>query len=159
MRITVAAVGRIKETYLAEGIGAFSKRIAPYARLQVVEIGEEKMPPNPSPAQKQKTLALEGGRLLKQVPSGSYLIALDVAGKPVSSEELAAKLAALGLAGDSRIAFLIGGAFGLSDGVRAAAKERLSFSRMTFTHQMIRLLLLEQIYRAFKINAGEPYHL
>lgn len=159
MRITVAAVGKIKEKYLTEGIGEFSKRIAPYARLQIAEIGEEKMPLNPSPAQKQKTLALEGERLLKKVPPGSYLIALDVAGKPVSSEELAAKLAALGLAGDSHVAFLIGGAFGLSDGVRAAAKERLSFSRMTFTHQMIRLLLLEQIYRAFKINAGEPYHL
>jgi len=116
------------------------------------------MKDNPSEAEKQQTLTQEGQRLLKQVPEGSYLIVLDVYGKELSSEELAAKIDSLGLSGKSNITFLIGGAFGLSSEVRSAADMLLSFSKMTFTHQMVRLLLVEQIYRAFKINRGEKYH-
>ena len=158
MKITIVTAGKLKERYLSQGIGEFLKRLTPFAQMKIVEIHEEKMKENPSEAEKQKTLSLEGERLLRQVPDGSYLIVLDVYGKELSSEELAARMEQLGLQGRSSITFLIGGAFGLSKEVRAAADELLSFSRMTFTHQMVRLLLVEQIYRAFKINRGEKYH-
>ena len=158
MKITIVAAGKLKEKYLSQGIGEFMKRLTPFAQMKILEIHEEKMKDNPSEAEKQKTLSVEGERLLRQVPSGSYLIVLDVYGKELSSEELAARIDQLGLQGRSSITFLIGGAFGLSKEVRAAADELLSFSRMTFTHQMVRLLLVEQIYRAFKINRGEKYH-
>ena len=158
MKITIVAAGKIKEKYLAQGIAEFLKRLTPFAQVKIAEIHEEKMKENPSEAEKQKTLTLEGERLLRQVPAGSYLIVLDVYGKALSSEELSARMDALALAGRSSITFLIGGAFGLSQEVRTAADELLSFSRMTFTHQMVRLLLVEQIYRAFKISRGEKYH-
>ena len=158
MKITIVTAGKLKEKYLSQGIGEFLKRLTPFAQMKIIEIHEEKMKDNPSEAEKQKTLTLEGERLLRQVPAGSYLIVLDVCGKELSSEELAARMDQLGIQGRSSITFLIGGAFGLSGEVRAAADELLSFSRMTFTHQMVRLLLVEQIYRAFKINRGEKYH-
>ncbi|WP_019552034.1 23S rRNA (pseudouridine(1915)-N(3))-methyltransferase RlmH [Propionispira raffinosivorans] len=158
MKINIVAAGKIKEKYLSAGIAEFTKRMTTFANLKIIEIHEEKMPDNPSEAEKKKTLTIEGERLLKQVPEGSYLIVLDVYGKESSSEELAKNIAQLGLKGQSNITFLIGGAFGLSEEVRQAAAEKLSFSRMTFTHQMVRLLLVEQIYRAFKINRGEKYH-
>lgn len=158
MKITIVAAGKIKEKYLTIGIAEFMKRLTPFAKLQIVEISEEKMLDNPSPAEKAKTLAAEGDRLLRQVPQGSYLIVLDVFGKQLSSEELATNIEQLGVKGISNITFLIGGAFGLSPEVRAAADLKLSFSKMTFTHQMVRLLLVEQIYRAFKISRGEKYH-
>ena len=116
------------------------------------------MPEAPSPAEKEQVLQREGARLLRQVPEGSYLFVLDVYGEELASEELAKKISDLALSGHSHLTFLIGGAFGLSQEVRNAADMRLSFSRLTFTHQMIRLLLVEQIYRAFKINRGEKYH-
>lgn len=158
MRISIITAGKIKEKYLTAGIAEFVKRLGPYCRLEVIEVDEERMPENPSDAEKTKALAKEGERLLKAVRDSSYLMVLDVAGKPLSSEELSAKLDKLGLEGQSDLTFIIGGAFGLSDEVRKAAKERLSFSKLTFTHQMIRLLLVEQIYRAFRISRGEPYH-
>ena len=158
MHITIVAVGKIKEKYLTAGIDEFRKRLGPYCRLEMIEIDEERMPNAPSAADKAKALEREGERLLKQVRSVSHLIVLDVAGRQVSSEEFAGKLAGLGVDGQSDVTFVIGGAFGLSPALIAAAKERLSFSKMTFTHQMIRFFLVEQIYRAFKINRGEPYH-
>jgi len=159
MKIQIIGAGKIKEKYLSVGIAEFTKRLTPYCRLQIVEVDEERMPDNPSAAEKEKALAREGERLLKIVRPDSYTIVLDVQGKLCSSEELAANLDRLALTGRSDVNFIIGGAFGLSPAVLAAADERLSFSRMTFTHQMIRLLLVEQIYRAFKISRGEPYHL
>ena len=129
MKITIVCAGKIKEKYLSAGIAEFLKRLKPYAQVEIREIHEEKMPEAPSPAEKEQTLAREGEKLLKLVPEGSYLYVLDVYGKLKSSEE-----------------------------VRARADERISFSPMTFTHQMVRLLLVEQIYRAFKINRGEKYH-
>ena len=158
MKITILAVGKIKEKYLREGIGEFTKRLTPFCRLEIIEIGEEKMPDNPSSAEKLKTIGREGERLLKSLRLNSYPIVLDVNGSQLSSEDLASRLDALGLAGHSDLTFIIGGAFGLAPEVINTAKERLSFSRMTFTHQMIRLLLVEQIYRAFKISRGESYH-
>ena len=158
MKITIVCAGKIKEKYLESGIAEFKKRLTPFTKLEIIEISEEKMKDNPSEAEKQRTLTLEGERLLRQVPEDSYLFVLDVYGKERSSEELAARIDELALAGKSNLTFLIGGAFGLSEEVRQASNERLSFSRMTFTHQMVRLLLVEQIYRAFKINRGEKYH-
>ena len=159
MKISIVAIGKIKEKYLTAGIQEFLKRLAPYCKLDIIELAEERMPENPSAAEKKQALTREGERLLKAVRQSSYLIVLDVAGQALSSEQLAAKFDSLALNGQSDITFVIGGAFGLSAATIAAAKERISFSKMTFTHQMIRLLLVEQVYRAFKISRGEPYHL
>ena len=158
MRITILAAGKIKEKYLTMGIGEYVKRLAPFARVEIREISEERMPERPSPAEKEQVLRREGERLLRLVPEGSVLFVLDVSGREMASEEFAERLAELALAGRSSITFLIGGAFGLSGEVREAADELVSFSRFTFTHQMVRLLLVEQIYRACKINRGEKYH-
>lgn len=158
MKLTIICAGKIKEKYLSAGIAEFMKRLRPFAQVEIREIHEEKMPDEPSAAEKEQVLQKEGEKLLKLVPSGSYLFVLDVYGSEMASEQLAEKIDQLGIQGRSSISFLIGGAFGLSKEVRAAADERLSFSRMTFTHQMVRLLLVEQIYRAFKINRHEKYH-
>lgn len=158
MKIRIVAAGRLKEKYLREGVAEYEKRLAPFASVELLETREEYMPENPSEAQRQQALAKEGERLLRLVPEKSFLIVLDVKGKLLSSEALAKELAALALQGRSDLTFLIGGAFGLSPAVRERADLRISFSPMTFTHQMVRLLLYEQIYRAFKINRGEKYH-
>lgn len=158
MKITILAVGKIKEKYLSAGIAEFVKRLTPFCKLQIVELDEERMPDNPSPAEKVQALTKEGERVLKQVKDGTRLIVLDVAGKLISSEELSANFDRWALAGQSDLTFVIGGAFGLSPDLVKAADERISFSKMTFTHQMIRLLLVEQVYRAFKISRGEKYH-
>ena len=158
MKIRIVAVGKLKEKYLREGVAEYEKRLAPFASVELLETREEYMAENPSEAQRQETLAKEGERLLRLVPEKSFLIVLDVKGKLLSSEVLAKELASLALQGQSDLTFLIGGAFGLSQAVRERADLRISFSPMTFTHQMVRLLLYEQIYRAFKINRGEKYH-
>ena len=158
MKIRIVAVGKLKEKYLREGVAEYEKRLAPFASVELRETREEYMAENPSEAQRQQTLAKEGERLLRLVPEKSFLIVLDVKGKLLSSEALAKELASLALQGQSDLTFLIGGAFGLSQTVRECADLRISFSPMTFTHQMVRLLLYEQIYRAFKINRGEKYH-
>lgn len=158
MKITIISAGKLKENYLRDGIAEFSKRLRPFTQLCMIEINEEKMPEEPSEAEKQKILDAEGKRLLKQVPANDFLFVLDVYGKQLSSEELAEKIRSLALAGKSNMSFIIGGAFGLSEELRKAADICISFSRMTFTHQMVKLLLVEQIYRSFKINRGEKYH-
>ena len=158
MKIRIAAVGKLKEKYLREGVAEYEKRLRPYASLELLEIPEARLAEKPSQAELREALADEGRRLLRLVPERGTLIVLDVAGDLLSSEQLAEKMAALALQGQSDLTFLIGGAFGLSDEVRKRADLRLSFSRLTFTHQMVRLLLYEQIYRAFKINRGEKYH-
>ena len=158
MKITIACVGKIKEKYLTAGIEEFSKRLTPFCKLETLAINEERMPDNPSPAEKQQVLERETQRLLAIIPANSYVILLDVIGKQLRSPDLAAKLDELALAGNSHITFVIGGAYGYPDALRKRADLALSFSKMTFTHQMIRLLLIEQIYRAFKISRGEKYH-
>lgn len=158
MKIRIVAAGKLKEKYLREGVAEYEKRLAPFASVELLETREEYMAENPSEAQRQQALAKEGERLLRLVPEKSFLIVLDVKGKLLSSEALAKELAGLALQGRSDLTFLIGGAFGLSPAVRECADLRISFSPMTFTHQMVRLLLYEQIYRAFKINRGEKYH-
>jgi 23S rRNA (pseudouridine1915-N3)-methyltransferase len=158
VKITIACVGKIKEKYLTAGIDEFTKRLTPFCKLETVAINEEKMPDNPSPAEKEQVLEKETQRLLAIIPENSYVILLDVIGKQLSSPELASKIDALALNGNSHITFVIGGAFGYTDALRKRADYALSFSKMTFTHQMIRLLLIEQIYRAYKISNNQKYH-
>ena len=158
MKISIVCVGKIKEKYLTEGIAEFTKRLAPYCKLETIAIGEEKMPDNPSPAEKEQVLAKETERLLNAIPQNAHVVLLDLQGKEVTSPQLADLFDEWALAGKSHIAFVIGGAFGYTDALRKRADMRWSFSKLTFTHQMIRLLLVEQIYRAFKISRGEKYH-
>lgn len=146
MKIILVTIGKLKEKFLVEGVEEYLRRIKNFAKVDVREISE------------CRTVDEEGKKLLAQVPRDSFLIVLDVAGVELTSEQLAEKISAITLRGVSEITFLIGGAFGLSDEVRQAANFRLSLSKMTFTHQMARLIIVEQIYRAFKINRGEPYH-
>ena len=158
MEITIIAVGKIKEKYLKEGIAEYLKRLSPYARLTVIEIDDENAPEYLSPAEAEKVVKKEGERILTKIPPSSFVIALDLKGKNLSSEELASFISEKSLYGKSRLTFLIGGSLGLSTEVLERADFKLSFGRMTYPHQLMRLILLEQIYRAFKIVRGEPYH-
>jgi 23S rRNA (pseudouridine1915-N3)-methyltransferase len=158
MQIRVVAVGRIKEKFLQEGIAEYGKRLRPYVKLQVVELAEEKRPVSATPAIESAAMEKDGGRILAALPEGSFVIALDVKGQGWSSEELAASFGERELSGQNQIAFVIGGDLGLSPAVLARSNLVLSLSKMTFTHPMARLLLLEQVYRAFRILRGEPYH-
>ena len=158
MRIRIVAVGKIKEKFLQEGIAEYEKRLRPYVKLQVVEISDEKRPSPTSPATDSAAKEKEGVRILAAIPKGSYVISLDVKGQSCSSEELAASLSERELFVQNQMAFVIGGDVGLSPAVLARSDLRISLSKMTFTHPMARLLLLEQVYRAFRIIRGEPYH-
>lgn len=159
MKITIVCAGKLKEKYLRDGIAEYEKRLRPYADLRTIEIIEERMKDRPSPTEKDEVLRREGERLSSQIPQGAYLIVLDVGGEEMSSEKFSARIDRLMLMGESHIAFLIGGPFGLSDELRQRADLRLSFSQFTLPHQLIRLFLMEQIYRSFKISRHEPYHL
>ena len=158
MQIRVIAVGKIKEKYLQDGIAEYVKRLRPYAKVQIVEIAEEKRPASATQSIERIALEKEGDRILAAVPEGSFLIALDVKGLSWSSEELAASFREWELSGQNQLAFVIGGDLGLSPAVFARSDVRLSLSKMTFTHPMARLLLVEQVYRAFRIMRSEPYH-
>jgi 23S rRNA (pseudouridine1915-N3)-methyltransferase len=158
MQIRVIAVGKIKEKYLQEGIAEYEKRLRPYVKLQLIELTEEKRPQPASPAIESAAMEKEGERILAAIPGGSLVIALDIKGQSWSSGELAAAFGERELSGQNQIAFVIGGDLGLSPAVLARSNLRLSLSQMTFTHPMARLILLEQVYRAFRILRGEPYH-
>ncbi|MBP1994642.1 23S rRNA (pseudouridine(1915)-N(3))-methyltransferase RlmH [Paenibacillus eucommiae] len=158
MHIQVLAVGKLKESYLVQGIAEYVKRLGPYAKVQLIEVPDEKAPENMSPAEEQQVKGKEGERVLAQLRSDAFVVALAIDGKALSSEQLAQQLDQLATYGRSQVAFVIGGSLGLSDEVLRRADMRLSFGRMTLPHQLMRLVLVEQIYRAFKINRGEPYH-
>lgn len=158
MNIQIVAVGKLKERYLLQGIDEYAKRLSAYAKLDIVEVAEEQARDPVSETEADLIKDKEGERILKRIHPDSYVIALAINGKPMSSEQLAAHLDRLGTYGTSRITFLIGGSYGLSEKVLCRADLLLSFSKMTFPHQLMRLILLEQIYRAFKINRGETYH-
>jgi 23S rRNA (pseudouridine1915-N3)-methyltransferase len=158
MQIYLIAVGRIKETYLQEGIAEYIKRLRPYVKLNIIEITEEKRTGHLSPADQKRVLDEEGTRILDSIPPDSITIALDSKGVTWSSETLADNLHRYEIAGRTSLSIIIGGDIGLSDTVTTRCHVRLSLSRMTFTHQMVRQILLEQIYRAYKINHHEPYH-
>ena len=158
MKITIACVGKLKEKYLTAALEEYVKRLQPFCKLEIVSINEEKMPQEPSEAERNQILEKETQRLIAVIPEHSYVILLDLQGKQITSPELAEKIDALALQGVSHVTFVIGGAFGYTDALRKKADFRWSFSKLTFTHQMIRVLLAEQIYRAFKISKGEKYH-
>lgn len=158
MRFTVLTIGKLKEAYLRDGVAEFVKRLRPYGGVTITELSEAKLGDKASEVQRKQAVVQEGEKLWQLVPPKSYVVLLDVYGKLTSSEDLAAHIASLEVNGYSEMTFIIGGAFGVSDELRQKAHWRLSFSPMTFTHQMVRLLLVEQLYRACKINRHEPYH-
>jgi 23S rRNA (pseudouridine1915-N3)-methyltransferase len=158
VNITVISVGKLKEKYLKQGIEEYVKRLSSYAKIEMIEVPDEKAPENLSNQEMEQVKEREGERILAKISDDAYVIALAIEGKMKSSEELAESLDKLATYGKSKIAFIIGGSLGLSKRVMQRADEALSFSKMTFPHQLMRLILLEQIYRAFRINRGEPYH-
>ena len=158
MRFYVICIGKLKDAYLRDGVAEFVKRMRPYGGITITELNESKIGDKPSDADRKQVVIEEGERLLKNVPKNAYTVLLDVYGRTMSSEDLAKTVAKLEVDGVSDMAFIVGGAFGVSDELRRSVNYKLSFSPMTFTHQMVRLLLVEQIYRASKINRNEPYH-
>lgn len=158
MKITLVTVGKIKEKFYTEAIAEYSKRLSRYCKLEVIQVADEKTPDGAGEAQERQIKDREGERILAQIKDGAYVIALAIQGQMQSSEQLAARLEQLGVGGQSQIVFVIGGSLGLSDAVLKRADYQLSFSRMTFPHQLMRVILLEQIYRCFRIISGEPYH-
>lgn len=158
LRISVIAVGRCKEAYWREACVEYQKRLGGFCRFQIIEVDEERLPERPSASQIAATVEAEGQRLMGKIPAGALTVALCIEGKPVSSEELAARIQRQAVEGVSHIVFVIGGSWGLSERVKQAAAWRLSMSPMTFPHQLARVMLLEQIYRAFQISGGGKYH-
>ena len=158
MNINVIGVGKIKEKYLKLGIDEFKKRLSKYCKLDIIELDDEKAPEKLSEKEMIMVKEKEGKKILSKIKDTSYVSALAIDGKNLSSEELADKMSDLAVRGNSNITFVIGGSLGLSDEVLDRADYKLSFSKMTFPHQLMRLILLEQVYRAYRINNNEPYH-
>ena len=158
MNITILCIGKLKERYWTEAVTEYSKRLSKYCTLTINELKEEKAPDRPSEAEETAVKEAEGRNILKQVKKDSYVIALEIKGKELDSEALSDKIRTLGLEGKSDLTFVIGGSLGLSEEVVSRSDFRLSFSKMTFPHQMMRVILLEQIYRSYKITKNEPYH-
>ncbi len=158
MKISILTVGKIKEKYLKDAIAEYSKRLSKYCKLEIIEVADEKTPENASSAEEAAILEKEAERLLKYIREDAYVITLEIEGTQFSSKELAHKIDMLGIQGHSNLQFVIGGSLGLGKSIRARADLALSFSRLTFPHQLMRVILLEQIYRSFRIINGEPYH-
>jgi 23S rRNA (pseudouridine1915-N3)-methyltransferase len=158
MHIQVVCVGKLKEKYWSDGVAEYAKRLGTYARLDIRELPDEKTPDSMSPAEEEQVRVREGERILAALKPDAHVVALAIDGESWSSEQLAAHLERQAVYGGGSVAFVIGGSLGLSPAVLARADKKLSFGRMTYPHQLMRVLLLEQVYRAFKINRGEPYH-
>lgn len=158
MNITIISVGKLKEKYLKMGIEEYVKRLSSYAKIDLVEVADEKAPEQLSEAEMEIVKRKEGERILAKISEGMHVIALAIDGKMKSSEELAAELESLMTYGTSKIAFVIGGSLGLHEDVLRRADEKLSFGKMTLPHQLMKLVLVEQIYRSYRIIKGEPYH-
>lgn len=158
MNITVVCIGKLKERYWTEAVQEYSKRLGKYCTLTINELKEEKAPDNASAAEETAVKDAEGKSILKHIKKEAYVIVLEIQGKELASEDLAEKIRSLGISGKSDLIFVIGGSLGLSEEVLTRADFRLSFSKMTFPHQMMRVVLLEQIYRSFKIIRNEAYH-
>ena len=158
MNVTILAVGKLKEKYWRDAVAEYSKRLKSYCSLQITEIKESPLRANPSAADEEAVKIAEGADILSRIRSSDYVITLEIKGKVLSSEALAQKIEALAIDGKSSIVFVIGGSLGLSEEVSRRADFKLSFSAMTFPHQMMRVILLDQIYRSFKINRHEAYH-
>lgn len=158
LTVTIACVGKLKEAYWRDASAEYVKRLGAFCRIQIVEVAEERLPDAPSAAQIAAAIDAEGQRLLSKIPATATVIALCIEGKGMTSEALSKQLADWAVDGVSHVVFVIGGSFGLSDAVKREAALRLSFSPMTFPHQLARILALEQIYRAFHIASGGKYH-
>lgn len=158
MKITVIAVGKVKEKYFTLGIEEYAKRLERYCKLEIIEVNDEKTPDKASEMEETLIKRKEGERILRHIKEESYVIALAIEGKMLGSAELADKINMLGVSGTSHITFIIGGSLGLYDKILKNSDFTLSFSRMTFPHQMMRMILLEQIYRSYRIISGAPYH-
>ena len=158
LKITIACAGKIKEAYLLEGIREYEKRLRTYCHVQWVVVQDEKTPEGSSPQLEEQIRTTEGERLLKRIPQDAYVIALAIDGRMPDSVAFSQHLDDLAVKGNSRLVFVIGGSIGLSRAVLQRADEKLSFSALTFPHQLMRLILLEQLYRAFRISRNEPYH-
>lgn len=158
MKITCVVVGKIKEKYFTDAIKEYSKRLGRYCKLEIVELADEKTPDGASEAEEQAIREKEGERIRKALKDDAYVIALAIEGKMLDSVELSRKIESLGISGTSHIAFVIGGSLGLAPAVMKRADYALSFSRMTFPHQLMRVVLLEQLYRSYRIMKNEPYH-
>ena len=158
MKITVLCVGKVKEKFYRDAIDEFSKRLSRYCKLEIVEVNDEKTEEQASETEIRLVKEKEGERLLKNIKDEAYVITLCIDGKQLDSEELSEKMEKLGIQGMSHIYFIIGGSLGLADAVIKRADYKLSFSKMTFPHQLMRVILLEQIYRGYRIMNHEPYH-
>lgn len=158
LNITILAVGKLKERYLTDACAEYQKRLGAYCRLQIVEIDEYRLPQNPSPAQIAAGIEAEGRAMAAKIPAGSFVVPLCIEGKMLSSEEFSAALDRAAIGGHSSIVLLIGGSYGLWEELKRRGDLRLSMSRMTFPHQLARVLLLEQLYRAMTISHGQKYH-
>ena len=158
MKITVICVGKVKEKFYREAIMEFSKRLSGYCRLEIIEVADEKTPDSAGEALEEQIKKKEASRILKYIKEDAFLFTLEIQGKQYDSVELSERLEKLMTMGKSHIQFVIGGSLGLHESVTKRADEAISFSRMTFPHQLMRVILLEQIYRSFRILSGEPYH-
>lgn len=158
MKITIIGPGKLKEKYLKDGIAEYLKRLTTYSKMEIIEVPDEKCPENLSPADMEIVKKKEGEKILNKINPSSYIITLELEGTQLSSEKLAKKIEDITLRGNSHITFIIGGSLGLHESVRARSSFKLCFSKMTFPHQLIKLILLEQIYRSFRILRNEPYH-
>ena len=158
MKITVVAVGKLKEKFYVQAVEEYAKRLSRYCRLEILQVADEKTPDGASEAAERQIREKEGKRILSQIKDGAYVIALAIQGEMVTSEGLAERLERLAVDGNGHIVFVIGGSLGLSDEVLNRADWKLSFSLMTFPHQLMRVILLEQVYRSYRIQSGEPYH-
>ncbi|MCD5027937.1 23S rRNA (pseudouridine(1915)-N(3))-methyltransferase RlmH [Enterococcus asini] len=158
MNIKLITVGKLKEKYLVQGINEYVKRLGAYGKIQIIEVPDEKAPENLSEAQMIQVKEKEGERILGKIKDGEYVFALAIEGKNPSSEAFAKQLEQLQIQGKSQFVFIIGGSLGLSQAVMQRSNTQISFGKMTYPHQLMRLILVEQIYRAMRINHGEPYH-
>lgn len=158
MNINIVTVGKVKENYIKEGIDEFTKRLGPHANINIIEVADEPAPEKLSTSEMEIVKNKEGEKILKNITSSDYVIALLIKGKQFSSEEFARRIELIRLEGHSTITFVIGGSLGLSNKIIKRANLKLSFSEMTFPHQLMRLILIEQVYRAFRIINGFPYH-
>lgn len=158
MEIRIVSVGKIKEKYLTAGIDEYAKRLSRYCKLSFYQVQDEKTPDKAGDALNRQIRDIEAERLMKHIRDTDYVIVLAIEGIMLDSVQLADKIASLTVGGVSSITFVIGGSLGLGDAVMKRADYALSFSRMTFPHQLMQMILLEQIYRSFRINQNEPYH-
>lgn len=158
MNITIVSVGKLKEKYLKQGIDEYKKRLNAYAKVSIIEVADEKAPETMSEAEMEEVKRKEGERILSNIAADAFVITLEIQGKMLGSEQLAKKLDELATYGKSKVVFVIGGSLGISQDVQRRSDLALSFSKMTFPHQLMRLVLMEQVYRSFRINRGEPYH-